>query len=84
MDEKKLDNMNNGRMAELAYEYFSGYLKEQRESIINLMVQSYDPSKTDVDFKCFAAELSSLYKLEIKIRKVITSSNEIIEEIYAN
>ena len=81
IDEQKLKIINKSSMADVAYGYFSSFIEEEKNNVMNNMLNSYD-ANAQMDYKCYVAEFSRLTKLNNRIKKYINNGRKLEKEIY--
>lgn len=82
IDEKKLSQMNEGRMANLALGEFGRYLEMEKKSILSKMMTAFRSGEKEHGvFMSLVAAYCALDDLEHKMKKVVMTGNMVAKEL---
>ena len=82
LTEKKLKVINNGRMAELAWEHFHQYLEQEKLTLLKKLLLVYRSSAYDLpSIAGLIGAYASLEDLELKLRKTILQGRKDYEGV---
>jgi hypothetical protein len=84
MQEKELETINLGRMAEVSVQHCGGILRQFRENAIQNLVSMFNSSKSAQEMLPFIAEISVIDRLDGNLKKLIVNANKTREKIHGN